>query len=517
MVVNILLIMADQFNARCLGVEGHPDVKTPRLDALAREGVRFTRAYAQNPICTPSRVSWLTGLYPHNHGYYGLSGPNAPWLPHAFAHVRAHGYVTGAVGKLHCPFGWLEPHLDFRREAYAYGDPFRSSDYGEYLRGAGLLDDRDDDVLQEWAATGGRGQGLDARPSRLPYEHCVDHWTAAQAISFLQQRPKDRPFFLWVSLPRPHQVWTPSREFWELYDDETLTLPPNAGDTLTGKPPHVRAMLRQREGTWQWVFEPRDWQHGFRRTLRGYLACVTQVDRATGEVLDALDALGLRDDTIVVFSADHGGFAGDHGIVEKAPGVAYEATTRIPFIWRAPGCTAAGHVAGELVESIDFLPTVCRLAGIPLPQMCDGRDLSALLRGERRPVRDAAFTENVWTKRIRTGRWSFVHYQPEMFPELAGDTPPDVGELYDMEADPWELHNLYGDTQYRDVVCDLRRSLLKWMIGTHHPITVLPMPSTLVGSEQATTVPATRLPEDGRIPPAHLVQHVRQTRSRNYL
>ncbi|MBI3974451.1 MAG: sulfatase-like hydrolase/transferase [Chloroflexi bacterium] len=229
---NIVLLMADQFNARCLGVEGHPEAKTPRLDVLAASGTRFTRAYVQNPICTPSRISWLTGLYPHNHGYFGLSGPNAAWLPPAFAHFRAHGYVTGAVGKLHCPGGWLEPHLDYRREAYPYGDPFRTSDYGEYLRCAGLLVDRDDDLLPEWAAVGGRGQSLDARPSRLPYERGVDHWTAAQAIHFLQTRPRDRPFFLWVSIPRPHQVSTPSQEFWDIYPEERLTLPPNADDRL---------------------------------------------------------------------------------------------------------------------------------------------------------------------------------------------------------------------------------------------------------------------------------------------
>lgn len=513
---NVVLIMADQFSYRCLGVAGHPDVQTPRLDRLAREGVRCTHAFVQNPICTPSRMSWLTGVYPHNHGYYGLSGPNPAWLPHAFAHFRAHSYVTGAVGKLHTPYGWIEPALDYRREAYHYGNSFRSSDYGEYLRGAGLLADRDDDVLQEWAAIGGRGQGLDARPSRLAYKHCVDHWTAAHAADFLRARPQDRPFFLWVSIPRPHQVWAPSREFWDLYNEASLTLPPNAADPLADKPPHVRAMLRQRQNNQMWLFEPRDWEHSFRRALRGYLACVTQTDYAAGEVLDALDELGLAEDTIVVFGADHGGFAGDHGIVEKAPGVAYEAITRIPLIWRAPGRIAADHLCDALVESVDFVPTVCSLAGVPAPRMCDGRDISALLQGERQPVRDAAFTENPWTKRIRTARWSFVHFQPEMFPHASED----AGELYDLEADLWELRNLYGDRAYQDVVHDLRRRVLEWLIGTQHPMTLLPMPADLWREDsrgEVVSVPAQSLPEDGRIPPARIARHVREGGSRNYL
>jgi choline-sulfatase/uncharacterized sulfatase len=420
-----------------------------------------------------------------------------------------------------------------------------------------LLDDRDDHLLPEWHATGGGGQGLDARPSRLPYAHCVEHWVAAHAVDFLRTRPKDRPFFLWASFPRPHQVFTPSREFWDLYDEARLTLPPNADDSLADKPPHVRAMLRQREGTWQWVFEPRDWAHGFRRALRGYLACVTQVDHAAGEVLDALDALGLREDTLVVFSADHGGFAGDHGIVEKAPGVGFEAITRVPFIWslrQSAGRAAAdgsrdstrsqrvapGHVCDALVESVDFLPTVCRLAGLPAPAMCDGRDVTPLLAGGNEPVRDTSFTENVWSKRIRTDRWSFVHYQPEMFARLlpaagpaqdAGPEPPPVvdsgsgegegeGELYDLQADPWELRNRYHDPACAGIVHRLRRRVLEWLVGTQHPATMLPMPLDLWQLDArgaAAGAPAYPLPEDGRVPPARIRRFVREGGGRNYL
>lgn len=512
---NVVLIMADQFNARCLGVEGHANAQTPRLDALAASGTRFTGAYVQNPICTPSRVSWLTSLYPHNHGYFGLAGPNPTWLPSAFAHFRAHGYVTGAVGKLHVPLGWLEPHLDYHREAFYYGDPFRTSDYGEYLRGAGRAADRDDYVLQEWAASGGVGQGLDARPSRLPYDQSVDHWTAAHAAYFLRERPKDRPFFLWVSIHRPHQVWTPSQEFWDLYPETKLSLPPNADDSLGDRPPHVQAQLAQRRGAWQWVFEPRDWHHGFRRALRGYLGCVTQTDHAVGEVLDALDALQLTDDTLVVFGADHGGFAGDHGIIEKAPGIGFEAVTRIPFIWSFPGVIPAGRVAEDLVESIDFLPTACSLAGVAPPAMCDGQDISPLLNGEGRPVRTAAFTENVWTKRMRTKRWSFVHYQREMFP-AAQDAGADIGELYDLANDPWETRNLYSDAAHAAVVEVMRRQLLEWMIGTHHPVTVWPMGmgTGMVPSEVAAARPV--LGEDHRVPPARLIDHVKRGGSVNY-
>ena len=508
---NVLFLMADQWNARCFGFEGHPDVKTPNLDQLAASGVRFTRAYAQNPICTPSRMCYLTGQYAHNTGYYGLSGPNPDWLPHAFAHFRAHGYVTGAVGKIHTPTGWIEPSCDYFREAYAYGMGLSGSHYEEFLRGAGQEDDRDDDTMQEWAEIGGGGQGLDARPSRLPYELCVDRWTASHAQNFLRVRPSDRPFFLWVSFPRPHETYLPSQEFWDLYGEDRLTLPPNANDPMTDKPPHARRhALQQRETNRLWVFEPRDWEHGRRRVLRGYYGCCTQVDHAVGEVLATLDELGLRDDTLIVFCADHGDFAGEHGIIEKAPGVAYEAITRVPYIWSWGKRFPAGQSCESLVESVDFFATVCHLAGLLPPVMCDGLDLSRLLGGEHVLLREAAFTETPWTKRIRTERWSFVHYQPAMFPEAE-----DVGELYDLEADPWELTNLYHDLAYQEVVQSLRRQVAEWVIGTSHPTTVLPMPAHLTNPVGVGPTPP--LPEDRRIPPSCLIDQVREGRSRNYL
>lgn len=508
--MNILLLMADQFNARCLGAESHADARTPHLDGLAAGGTRFSRAYVQNPICTPSRMSWLSGLYPHNHGYYGLWGPNAPWLPHAFSVTREAGWRTGAMGKLHCPIGWLEPYLDVGCEAYGLPAAGRASDYAAYLEERGLLHLRDDHKLPEWAALDGQGQGLDARSSQLPYEHSVDAWTAREAMSFLRAhaaRGGVSPFLLYASFPRPHQVWTPAQEFWDLYDEETLTLPPNAGNTLADRPPHVHEQLRQRDDPWQWVFEPRTWERGFRRALHGYLACVSQVDHAVGEVLAALDELGLRDETLVVFGADHGGFAGDHGIVEKAPGVGFEAVCRIPFIWSLPGrpdLVHPGHVPDALVESVDFLPTALALAGVASPPQCDGHDLSALLRADSVTVREAAFTENVWSRRVRTDRWSYVHYLPQMLPDATSSG--ELGELYDMRADPWEQHNLYGKPEHAETVAALQRHLLDWFTSTQHPITALGL-SAAGGSARS----------DGRIAPRQIAGHVNAGRLRKYL
>ena len=461
---NVLFILSDQHNAKCLGVAGHPDARTPNLDRLAGEGVRFTNCIAQNPICTPSRVSFLSGQYVHNHGYYGLGGPT-PRLPNLLGCFREAGYRTAAIGKIHCPDNWVEPVSDRFLEAY-YGE---RSDYAQYLAEVGLLDDRDDDVLQEWRAIGGGGQGLDARASRLPFEHCVEAWAARESIHFIDECG-EQPFFLHYSPPRPHECYTPSEPYWSMYDETAISLPPNADYDMRDKPPHFVQVRRWQEApnAGMWIFEPRTYEAGRRRVLHGYLGCVSQVDAAVGMLLDHLDERGLVGNTIVIYSSDHGDFAGEHGIIEKAPGICADAITRIPSLWRWPGRCAAGHVSEQLVESVDLAPTLLHLAGLPAMRTADGRNLGDLLAGGNEPIREVAVTENPWSKSVCTQRWRYVHYPEEMFPGQ------DVGELYDLQNDPWEMRNLYHQPEHRDRVCEMRRRLLDWLITTTRPTTFHP-------------------------------------------
>jgi choline-sulfatase/uncharacterized sulfatase len=190
-----------------------------------------------------------------------------------------------------------------------------------------------------------------------------------------------------------------------------------------------------------------------------------------GELLDFLDESGLAEETIVVYTSDHGDYACEHGIIEKAPGICADAITRIPFIWRWPGRIKAGHVAEELVETVDFSATLCALAALPALETSDGCDISHMLRGERGGVRDVAVTEFAWSRSIRRGRYRLVHYPPEMFAE---EYPDGFGELYDLETDPWEMQNLYFHPEYADVAAGLERDLLDWLVATLRPTTVLP-------------------------------------------
>ncbi|MCY3780292.1 MAG: sulfatase-like hydrolase/transferase, partial [Chloroflexi bacterium] len=383
---NILFIVADQHNAKVLGHKGHPNALTPHLDRLSREGFRFDNAITQNPICSPSRVSFLSGQYPHNHGYYSLSGRNPGGLPNIFGHFRAAGYFTGAMGKIHCPEYWVEDDCDVFHESNSYtaGSVVgRSAAYTRFLRERGVEHLEDHILLPEFGERG--RQSVEGRPSPLAFEESQEGWLADTAIETIGEAGRrEQPFLLHLSFPRPHQCTTPCQEFWDLYDPRTLSLPPNADYDMgaASKAPHMQASAKRwRESEWQ-LFEPKTFEAGRRRKLQGYLGAVSQVDAAVGKLVDYLRASGLAENTIVVYTSDHGDYAAEHGIMEKAPGICSDAITRVPLIFWAPGQIKAGGVGSDIVELVDIVNTLCALAGIDAMETSDGRDISPLLAGE---------------------------------------------------------------------------------------------------------------------------------------
>ena len=504
---NILFILSDQHNAKVLGSKNHPDVQTPHLDQLAAEGVRFDNAVSQNPICTPSRTSWLSGQYPHNHGHYGLSGPNPNGLPTVLGHFRRSGYRTGAVGKIHCPEYWVEDDCDLFHETCDCSIGGRSKQYADYLAERGLTDLEDHGALQEFGARG--TQTVEGRPSKVSYEDGQEGWAVRQAIGFMQGCAEGgTPFFTHVSLPKPHQCYTPAQRFWDLYDESTLTLPPNADYDMEGKAPHLRRAARGwRERQWQ-LFEPKTFEAGRLRKLHGYLGNVSHMDHAVGELLDWLKETGLEENTIVIYSSDHGDYVCEHGIMEKAPGICSDAITRIPCIWRWPGRFKAGHVAREIVEAVDLPNTLCALADLPPLETADGKDISPLLRGESGNPHRLGVTEFAWSKSLRKGHYRLVYYPPEMF---ADEYPDGFGELYDLEADPWEMRNLYFEPDRQDLVRALERDLLDWLIATTRPTTVHPL-GPVVGHQGRTRYGHT-VNADGKINP----QSIKRLAGTNYL
>jgi arylsulfatase len=478
---NILLVLADQHNAGLLGCAGHPQALTPNLDRFAAGGVRFSNAYAQNTICTPSRVSILSGQYCHNHGIYGLSGPAQPGLDNLMRHARRHGYFTAAFGKLHLPNrprNWIADDLDRFGDTYETPDGLiGDSEYFRYLDNLGLREKED-----SWHNPWNYGPGtisLDARPSELPYEHTQEVWCARQAMVCMQAAASDgKPFCIQIAFQKPHHPLLPNERFWNLYADD-LELPDTIDTDPALRPPAFRRMHEDFHNLkWDYTDLGATWLDGARRAWRGTLACVSQVDDVFGQLLDFLDRNGLCENTIVVYGADHGCYHGIHGIVEKAPGICSDAVCRVPLIWRGPGIAPVGRVDERLIENTDITPTLAALCGLTPLDSADGLDASPLLAGGDKELHEIAVTENAWSKALRWGRWRFVHYQPETM-----TAERDEGELYDLESDPNERHNLYHAPEHQNTVNQCRRLLFEWLISSTRVRTVHPAAKTDVTAE----------------------------------
>lgn len=473
---NILILYSDQHSARTLGCYGNTQVKTPNIDKLAENGIKMNNAYTQNPICTPSRMCMLSGQYVHNFGYYGLMGEKPKDLPNIFEYLKEMGYTTGAAGKLHTPSGWVSDFCDDVGDGYGFEVPvktwnrrreegcqgLRGDDYSIYLAELDMHNHRDDKILHEWYEENkhSKGQCVDARISRIPKEHSIEAWTANFANSFIENSHKNnKPFCFWMTMPRPHQTYAPSKEFWDLYEGVDLELPPNAGNDMSNRSEAAKRTQHNFQYSQDWMaFEPKNFEEARKRVLRGYYACVSQMDDAVGMVISKLEELGIKEDTIIIYTTDHGEFAGEHGMIEKAPGIGFRCVTRIPMIFSWEGKLKKGEERTSLIESVDILPTVCELAGIEIPDWVDGKSAVKLLYDDTE-IKDIAVTEQPNTKTIHTKKYKLTQYLPEF-------QGKDFGELFDFENDPYEMNNLYFDENYKDIIGDLRYKLYCWLVRT---------------------------------------------------
>ena len=434
---NILFLFSDQHNARRLSSAGCDQASTPNLDRLAREGVRFENAYCNNPICTPSRMSFLSSLYPSTHGYYGLGGPEPRHrITNLFSWFRDRGYRTGALGKLHTPRGWVERSCDTVYD--------QDVEHPRAMERLGLGDVNDN-----------RGDGRISGPSKLPYEHSLEATLAQAAIRFFdasgeggQDANASRPWLAWASFHRPHQPYTPSEPFASRVTPDSVKLPPVSNDETPKIVERRRALGDET----------------LRRELSSYLGLVAQVDHAVGALLEALEERELLDDTVVIYASDHGDFAGEHGLMEKRDGISYRAVTRVPMIVRYPGSVVGGKVSEALVESVDVFPTLCALAGLPVPAMTQGCDLSGLLRREEADpvdaVRSHVLTENCYRKALTDGRYRYV-----------ANLEDERDELYDLAEDPWELRNVIDDDARSSVAAGMQRQLVRHLVRARRPVT----------------------------------------------
>lgn len=467
---NVLFLFSDQHNADVLGCAGHPIVKTPHLDQLASEGVRFTRTYCQDGICVPSRTSLMTGLYPRTTGCLdnGDVPPSQARLYPLQQAFQAAGYATGCFGKRHLP----RPNL--------------SAGWTRSATVISPVQDPSDENYQDWIRTRGPGQaeaferdhkgGLESEMnchlSEVAPENRIEAYTALKTKEFLRGCQKEgKPFFCWASFHGPHQPYTPPAKWAALYPVDTMPLPPGWNEPIEHLPPGLQNWRRNTKTPWC-LAKAAENPDLYRKYISYYYAQVTEVDHYIGEVLAELSALGLKDDTLVIYASDHGDFVARHGMIEKCAVShnAYEETLRVPLIIAWPGRFRRGELCHDLAELVDIYPTL--VAALDLPRPADapalaGRSLMPTLT-EGRPIgRTFAMSENwsqvtVITDRYKLGTWidPTSRYAQRDFRQKT----PHL--LFDREKDPQELVNLSGNPAYATIEEQLRTHLADWVHRT---------------------------------------------------
>jgi choline-sulfatase len=425
---NVLLLMADQLAASWLPAYGHGVVQAPNLTALARDGATFEAAYCASPLCAPSRASLLTALRPSRTEVFDNAAEMRASLPTIAHHLRAAGYATSLAGKMH----FVGPDQLHGFEERLTPDVYPAGlDWTPDWRAG-------PDARLSWYHTMESvvRPGVVAASMQVDYDDEVAFHGARALLDHARRRPGE-PFFHVVSFTNPHDPWELPRRYWDRYDPAAVEPPSVPPIPLEDADPHSRR-LRAMCG----IDEAGLTEAQVRRARHAYYAAISYLDERVGHVLGALRESGLEDDTIVIFTADHGEMLGERGLWFKM--AFFEAAARVPLIVRAPGRVAAGTRIAAPVSQLDVAPTLLELCGHPdaagIAAGLDGTALGPLLDGARPgaapPARDAVIAEYLAegvtapALMIRRDRFKYVVY---------GDDPE---QLYDLEADPHELRDL---------------------------------------------------------------------------
>ena len=486
--LNVLLITSDQQHYDTLGVT-NPRIRTPALDRMAREGMRFDRAYCNNPVCSPSRSTIITGLYPAWHGCWTIGVKLPEDVPTIGDIFQEHGYETILIGKAHFQPLASEPgsesiecqpimrDLDFWRGFHGpwYGfahvetgrmhahESHAGQHYALWLEERGLRNWQN--YFQQWPPREDdkyRGpqytRGMMAWD--LPEELHHSHWVGERTVANIERCVGEgTPFFLWASFFDPHPPYAVPEPWASMYRPEDIEPGRFVDGEMDDMPPHFRKTLEKSPDYSMYNEEGGRALHGFhshlhseaelRRSIACYYGMISLIDQEVGRILDCLDRLGIAENTLVVFTTDHGHFLGQHGLIAKGA-FHYEDLLRVPMIACYSGHIPAGRISTALQSQVDYAPTFLTAAGIEVPGLMQGVNQLDVWCGAAEKARDHVIVENrhnPTTVHLRT-------YVDERY-KITVYRNAEYGELFDLQEDPGELSNKWDDPTYRDVKSEL--------------------------------------------------------------
>ena len=448
--MSVLFIAVDDLRPQ-LGCYGHKQIISPNIDRLAAEGMLFERTYCQQAVCAPSRASLLTGTRPDTTKIYDLNTPVRKAMPNVLTlpeHFKNNGYETISIGKIY-------HHAQDDLQGWT-AQPYRadSSPQGAW-KGRGYLTEEAVAQMEQYnkARPNMQGQGPAFEAADVSDEAYPDGANTVYAVEQLN-RLKDKPFFLAMGLYKPHLPFNAPKKYWDMYDHAKIKLadnpfiPRNAPAYATTNWDE----LRNYAGIPQKGPCPDDLA---RQLIQGYYACVTYIDAQIGLLLNELDRLNIRKNTVVILWGDHGWKLGEHAGWCKHTN--FELDTHVPMILSVPGMKNAGKRTGALTEYVDIYPTLCEVCDLPVPAHIEGLSTVPLLKDPARPWKKAAFSQyprgNVMGYTMRTERLRYTEWQDRKTGEIL------ARELYDHQSDPDENVNAADEPQYEKDVARLSQML----------------------------------------------------------
>ena len=439
---NILIIHADQHRIDCIGAYGNADVKTPHIDRLAADGVRYNNSFCPFPVCTPSRYSLLCGQYVHEHRGWTNHSTLAPDIETFPKVLRTAGYHTKAVGKMHFTPTYLDVGFSELVLAEQNGPGRWDDDYHRYLMRHGLVDrnDLEDQLVREYRRYAPKEywDTCGALVSNLPEEHYSTTWIAERAVETLRSWTNKGGQLLMVGFIKPHHPFDPPSPWHRMYAPEKLSLLPG----WTGK-------CFEHDFKYSRGYFPNDklTEPVLRRVMAYYYATISQIDHHVGCMIELLKEKELYDDTLIVYTGDHGEFMGFHHMLLKG-NYMYDPLIKVPLIIKWPGGKHAGTVSQRMVNNIDLAPTLCRAAGCRPGDAMHGPVLQHPDTGH-----DLVFAE------AQAGRQVMARSRNRKLILVA---PGNKNLFFDLDKDPLEMNNLYDSPQYRNEVKSMAAALSAW-------------------------------------------------------